>query len=271
MAAESIVVEQKGHVALVTINRPEKMNAFDENLFAALESAAGKLKAGLPRAIVITGAGDKAFSAGFDVNPDNHMVKRIIDAATQKDPGPAGQLIRAIRRSVDEFVGLPVPIIAAVNGIAYGGGAELAMRCDMRVLDPGAVICFSETRLGLMPDWGGGTALTVLAGPSRAAELILTGRKVDAREAMAIGIANHVSEKGKALDEAFSLAEMIASNGPRAVRSALTLIRNKAELTAGGSLELEERLAAELVASGECFHGVAAFLQKKKPEFPDIN
>lgn len=270
MAAESIIVEQKGHIALVTINRPEKMNAFDETLFSSLESTTEKLKANLPRAIVITGAGDRAFSAGFDVNPDNPMVKRIIDAAAQKDPGPAAELIRAIRRAVDEFVKLPVPIIAAINGIAYGGGAELAMRCDMRVLDPGAVICFSETRLGLMPDWGGGTALTVLAGPSRAAELILTGRKVDAHEALTIGIANRVSEKGRAVEEAFSLAGMIASNGPRAVRSALSLIRGKAELTAGGSLDFEERLAAELVASGECFHGVAAFLQKKKPEFPDI-
>ncbi|HOO73170.1 MAG TPA: enoyl-CoA hydratase/isomerase family protein [Spirochaetota bacterium] len=269
MAHESLILEQRGRVALVTINRPDKMNAFDEELFFRLESVTERLRARLPRAVVLTGAGDRAFSAGFDVNPANPMVKRIIDAATHKDPGPARDLIRAIRKAVDGFVSLPVPLIAAVNGIAYGGGAELAMRCDMRVLDPVAVICFSETKLGLMPDWGGGTALIGIAGPSRAAELIFTGRKVGAVEAYTMGLANRVSEKGRALEEALSLADTIASNGPRAVRSALTLIRENAGLTGSCSLEMEERLAAELVASGECFHGVAAFLEKKKPDFPD--
>ncbi|HRZ28772.1 MAG TPA: enoyl-CoA hydratase-related protein, partial [Spirochaetota bacterium] len=168
-------------------------------------------------------------------------------------------------------VGLPVPMIAAVNGMAYGGGAELAMRCDMRVLDPGAVICFSETRLGLMPDWGGGTALIGIAGTSCAADLILTGRKVDAAEAYAMGLANRISGKGRSLEEALAIAEMIASNGPRAVRSALALSRGYAALNGVNSLDMEEKLAAELIASGECFHGVAAFLQKRKPDFPDID
>ncbi len=271
MTVESIILEQKGNVALVTINRPEKMNAFDETLFKNLESVTETLKNRLPRAIVITGAGGRSFSAGFDVNPDNPMVKRIMDAAAKKDTAPAIELIRTIRKAVDGFVNLPVPLIAAIEGIAYGGGAEFAMRCDIRVLDPEAVICFSETKLGLMPDWGGGTALIGIAGPSRAADLILTGRKVDAAEASTLGIANRISEKGRALDEALSIAEMIASNGPRAVRSSLSLIRNRSELTGSGSLDMEEKLAADLVASGECFHGVAAFLQKKKPVFPDID
>ncbi|HOW82324.1 MAG TPA: enoyl-CoA hydratase/isomerase family protein [Spirochaetota bacterium] len=271
MPYESLILEERGRVALVIINRPDKMNAFDEELFGNLESVTEKLKAGLPRAIVVTGAGDRAFSAGFDVNPSNPMVKRIIDAATRKDAGPAKDLIRAIRRAVDGFVGLPVPMIAAVNGMAYGGGAELAMRCDMRVLDPGAVICFSETRLGLMPDWGGGTALIGIAGTSCAADLILTGRKVDAAEAYAMGLANRISGKGRSLEEALAIAEMIASNGPRAVRSALALSRGYAALNGVNSLDMEEKLAAELIASGECFHGVAAFLQKRKPDFPDID
>jgi len=271
MAHESLILEQAGRVALVTINRPEKMNAFDEELFLNLESVTERLRADRPRAVVITGAGDTAFSAGFDVNPVNPMVKRIIDAASQKNPESAKELIRAIRRAVDGFVNLPVPIIAAVNGIAYGGGAELAMRCDLRVFDPGAVICFSETKLGLMPDWGGGTALIGIAGPSRAAELVLTGRKIDAVEACAMGLANRISEKGCALEEAMSMAEMIASNGPRAIRSALSLIRGNASLIGDRSLEMEEKLAAELVASGECFHGVAAFLEKRNPDFPDID
>lgn len=270
MTNGSMIIERRGPVAIVTINRPEKMNAFDEQMFAHLEDATNDLKSHLPRVVVITGAGDKSFSAGFDVNPTNPMVKRIVDAASKKDPGPAKELIRAIRRAVDGFASLPVPLIAAVNGIAYGGGAELAMRCDIRVLDPGAVICFSEARLGLMPDWGGGTALTGIAGPSLAAELILTGRKVGAEEALARGLANLISAGGRALNEAVSMAEMIASNGPRAVRNSLALIRARADLTGSASLEMEAELAAELVASGECFHGVGAFLEKRAPVFPDI-
>ncbi len=270
MKPDSIVVERRGHVAVVTINRPNKRNAFDELLFKALEKAAAQLNAGLPRAVVITGAGEKAFSAGFDVSPDNPMVKRIVDAASRKDPGPARELIGEIRRAYDGFTALPVPLIAAINGLAFGGGAELAVRCDLRVMDPGAVICFSETSLGLMPDHGGGAALAGLVGPSRAAELILTGRRVGTDEALAMGLANRISLKGRSLEEALSLAETIAANGPRAVRSALAVIRERQSQGYRAMLSIEAELAAALISSGECFHGVAALLEKKKPVFPDI-
>ena len=126
-------MERKGKVVIVTINRPQKRNAFDEGLFLQLESITSEITSSLPRAVIITGAGDKSFSAGFDVHPDNPMVKRIIDAAAAHDREPAQSLINAIRKSIDAFVSLPGPLIAAINGLAYGGGAELAVRCDMRV------------------------------------------------------------------------------------------------------------------------------------------
>ena len=154
MNPELILLERKGHVAVVTINRPERKNAFNEALFNRIGVIASELKARPPRAVVITGAGDTSFSAGFDVNPDNPMLDRIIKAMSTGDGDPAKQLIRDIRRTVDDFISIPVPLIAALNGSAYGGGAEFAVRCDLRVMDPGAVICFSEVRLGLMPDWG---------------------------------------------------------------------------------------------------------------------
>lgn len=270
MKRESIIIERRGHVGIVTINRPEKRNAFDEALFHALEKATAELSAGLPRAVVITGAGEKAFSAGFDVSPDNPMIKRIVDAASRKDPGPARELIGAIRRAYDGFTALPVPLIAAINGLAFGGGAELAVRCDLRVMDPGAVICFSETSLGLMPDHGGGAALSGLVGTSRAADLILTGRRVGADEALALGIINRISGEGRALEEAIALAETIAANGPRAVRSALAVIRERQNHSYREMLSMEAEMAAALISSGECFHGVGALLEKKKPVFPDI-
>lgn len=265
-----ILIERHENIAVVTIDRQPKMNSFDEELFFKLGEAADRIRSDLPRAVILTGAGDRSFSSGFDVNPENPMVKRIIDAASAKDIAPAQELISAIRKAVDSFVTLPVPVIAAMNGSAYGGGAELAMRCDIRIADPDAVICFSETKLGLMPDWGGGAALVNVAGPSIAADLILTGRKVSAAEAYSLGIINRVSSKGKALEDARSVAEMISSNGPLAVRYALNLIRKSMNMTLDETLDMESSLAASLISSGECFHGVGAFIQKKKPVFPDV-
>jgi enoyl-CoA hydratase/carnithine racemase len=270
MSTEPILLERRDKVAVVTINRPERRNSFNEAMFARIAEVASELRAAPPRAVVITGAGETAFSAGFDVNPDNPMVDGIVKAMSTGDKGPSRKLIRDIRAAIDAFVSLPFPLIAALNGLAYGGGAELATRCDLRVMDEDAVICFSETRLGLMPDWGGGPALARLIGPSRAADLILTARKVGSDEALSMGLANRVSEKGRALEEALELAGAIAENGPRAVRDALGLLRLSQDIPFNAMLDREEELASALIASGECVHGVGAFLEKKKPVFPDL-
>jgi len=271
VSEEGISLERKGKVAIVTMNRPQRQNAFNEHMFLALARVTGELKMNLPRAIVLTGGGDNIFSAGFDVNPDNPWVAKLIDSVEKADRTPAENLIGQLRKIVDEFVCLPVPIIAALNGLTYGGGAELAVRCDLRVMDPDAVICFSEVRLGLMPDWGGGATLAHLIGSSRAADLILTGRKIKAGEAINLGLVNRINRPGGCLDEAVRLAEMISKNGPRAVRYALSLIRQSRNQSLNRSLDLEAGKAVSLIASGECFHGVAAFLEKKEPEFPDVD
>ncbi len=271
MPQEDIRLERNGKVAMVTIHRPHKRNAFNGHMFSELEKVTRELKKDLPRGVVITGEGDKAFSAGFDVTPDNPMVTAIIDSVEKQDRAPAEKAIGRLRKAVDDFVGLPVPIIAALNGLAYGGGAELAIRCDLRVMDPNAVICFSEVKLGLMPDWGGGATLSHLVGASRAADLILTARKVKAGEALGLGLANRISRPGQAFEEAVELAETIAKNGPRAVGHALEIIRQSRNLSLNQSLDLEADKAVSLIVSGECFHGVAAFLEKKEPEFPDIS
>jgi enoyl-CoA hydratase len=263
-------LEYRGNIAVVTLDRPARRNAFNEKMWDDFERAAAALGAKPPRAVVVTGAGGKAFCAGFDVNPDNPQIERLIGAVNEHSRPPVEALLGRIRAAVDRLVFLPVPVIAAINGLAYGGGAELAVRCDLRVADPDAVICFSELKLGLMPDWGGGASLARLAGPARAADLILTARKVSADEALRLGIVNRISVPGGALAEALELAGTIARNGPRAARHALQVIRRAADMPLNEALELETAQAVELTASGECIHGITAFLLKKEPEFPDL-
>ena len=264
-----ICLQRQGHIAVITLNRPAKQNAFDQHMWDCLDKVTAELEISLPRVIVLAGAGEKAFCAGFDVNPENPLLQPLLAAMESHDRGPAYDLVHRIRTSIDRLVSLPVPIIAAINGLAYGGGAEIASRCDLRVMDPQAVICFSEVRLGLMPDQGGVVGLTRLVGASRAAALILTGRKVGAEEAFQLGWTNRISGPGKALEEALSLAFSIAQNGPRAVRHALSVIRKTCDLTTQEALELETEEAVNLIVSGESIHGISAFLTRQKPEFPD--
>ena len=264
-----ISLKRQEHIAIITIERPAKHNALDQHMWDCLDKTIAELQQSLPRVIILTGTGDTAFCAGFDVNPENPLLTPLLTAAESHDKRPAHELIHRIRTSTDKLVSLPVPTIAAINGLAYGGGAEIASRCDLRVMDPNAVICFSEVRLGLMPDHGGVVGLTKLVGASRAADLILTARKVDAQEALHLGLTNRISEPGKALDEALSLALSIAQNGPRAIRHALSVIRKTSDLTTQEALELETQEAVTLIASGECIHGVAAFLTRQKPEFSE--
>ena len=269
MADNGVLLENRGHCSIITINRPEKLNTFDADIWSGLEQAVARLRAKLPRVIIVTGAGGRAFSAGFDVSPANPQVASLIESIRSHVHEPVERLIRYIRTTVDSLVTLPAPVIACINGLAYGGGAELAARCDLRVMDPGASICFSEVSLGLMPDWGGGVALARLVGRSRAADLILTARTVGAEEALALGLVNRISRPGTSLADSLEMAETIAKNGPRAIRAALEVIRRAMDIPPRDAQELETMMASDLITSGECIHGITAFMSKKDPEFPD--
>jgi enoyl-CoA hydratase len=265
----TVTVERLNNIAIVTLRRPERHNAFNDEMWRGFELAIEELAGKLPRVVVITGEGEKAFCAGFDVNPDNPQITSFLDAIQNHNRESITGLIHYIRGVTDRFAGLPVPLIAAVNGMAFGGGAELAARCDIRVVDPSAVFCFSEVRLGLMPDWGGGVALTRLLGPARAADLILTARRLGADEAYRMGLAERVSASGASLDDAISMAVTISQNGPHATRAALSVIRKTPDLRFAEALDMESELAAGLIAGGECVHGITALLSKKEPDFPD--
>lgn len=266
-----IAVERDTSLAIVTFRRPDRLNAFNQAMFEALEDAAIALSTSPPRAVIVTGAGSDAFCAGFDVNPDNPMVAEMARAMERQEKEIVTRSIAVLRAAVDRFIALPVPIIAAINGKAFGGGAELAVRCDLRVMDPAAEICFSEVRLGLMPDWGGGATLTHLIGTASAADLILTARRVGADEALRLGLINRISAPGKVLEEAVAMAEAIVCNGPQAVQSALTVIRAGRNLSLQATLDLEQQTAVDLIVSGECLHGIGAFLTGETPIFPDLS
>ena len=269
MSEYGINLEYLDHIAIIKIDRPQRLNTFNEIMWTELEEVIVKLKQDIPRVAILTGAGNKSFSAGFDVSVDNPQVSSLIEAIKANDRSPVEKLIRRIRNIVDSVFNLPVPIIAAINGNAYGGGAELAVRCDLRFMEPDAVICFSEVRLGLMPDWGGTAVLPRLVGPANAADMILTAREVNAEEALSLGLINHISSPTKVLSESIDLAERIAQNGPSAVRFALEVIRSTSNISLKEALELEMEKAISLITSGECFHGISAFLSKKEPKFPN--
>ena len=269
MPKENVSLEYRGKIAIITLNRPQKRNALNAAMFSHLETVIKQLQEHLPRVVILVGEGDTAFCAGFDVHPDNPMFESLLASAENNDEVPARRSIGRVRAVVDGLIELPVPIIAAINGQAYGGGAEIAMRCDLKVMDSNAVVCFSETRLGLMPDFGGTPSLVRLVGPSVAADLILTARKILADEALSLKLVNRLSAPGKSLNDAIALGEAIAANGPKAIGAALEVIRRSPDLPLKDALTLEIDRAVSLIASGECIHGVAAFLEKKAPVFPD--
>ncbi|MBW2457498.1 MAG: enoyl-CoA hydratase/isomerase family protein [Deltaproteobacteria bacterium] len=270
MSDGTVSVERVDQVALVTLRRPDKRNALNEAMWRGLAAAAQKLREQAPRAVVVTGEGS-AFCAGMDLSAENPQLAGLAQAAQTRDPGPMRELLTQLRPAIDAFIALPVPTIAAVNGLAYGGGAELATRCDLRVVDPDAEICFSEVRLGLIPDMGGCATLPRLVGRAVATDLIVTARRVKSAEALSLGLANRVSAPGKVVEEALALGRSIAQNGPRAVRAALDVIRRGADLTEDEALALERDRATEVMATGECIFGVTAVMAHQDPEFPDID
>lgn len=267
MSTEQVRLDRDGHIAVITIDRPERRNALNRQLWTQLGKRADELAASLPRVVILTGAGDVAFSAGMDVNPDNPQVAELTSAVQKGDEAPVRAMLDEIHAALDRLFALPVPIIAAVNGLAYGGGAEIATRCDLRVMDEAAKLCFSEVRLGLMPDLGGGIALAHLIGSGRGADLILSARKVEAAEALQLGWANRVVATGTALDTAAQLGRDIAANGPSAVRAATQILRRGQP--SSEAIRAEVDAAVALIAGGECVHGITAFMTRTEPKFPD--
>ncbi|MBW1773124.1 MAG: enoyl-CoA hydratase/isomerase family protein [Deltaproteobacteria bacterium] len=219
----------------------------------ALVELAGLQEVGV---VIVTGGGEKAFIAGADI-------KMI----SEKRPEEAGEMSAYTQRILLKIERFDRVVIAAVNGLALGGGCEVAMACDIRVMDESAIIGLPEVSLGLLPGAGGTQRLARLVGMGKAKELILTGDPINADEAKSIGLAERVAPKGEAVMEARKLAKRVLLRGPVAVRNAKKAINEGIDMPFGDGLKRETALFSALFETQDMQEGVSAFLEKRKPNF----
>jgi len=249
--------ERRGSTELWTINGEKRRNAISRAALTEFEERVARVsKDHSTRAVVLTGAGDRAFCAGADlkerVGMSNGDVRSFL--------GQLGRTLRALELSDCVF-------IAALNGAALGGGTELALACDFRVAAPTAELGLTEVQLGIIPGGGGTQRLPRLVGPARAKDLILTGRRINAAEALAIGLVQRLAPEGRLLEVAFGLAEQVAANAPLAVAAAKHAVDEGLALRLDDALALEHRHYETVLASEDRLEGLAAFAAKRPPQF----
>jgi 2-(1,2-epoxy-1,2-dihydrophenyl)acetyl-CoA isomerase len=260
--SELVLLAEAEGVATMVLNRPDKMNAFDLDMRAQFIAAIDAVAASpTVRVLVITGAG-RAFSAGGDIG---FMVRLKQQGATFEEG--LGALVDTGRAGIAKLFALPIPTIAAVNGAAAGGGANLALACDLRIVSDRASFGQSFIKIGLHPDWGGTYFLPRLVGIARALELCWLGDQVDAAEALRVGLVHRVVAHDRLLDEARALAARLAAAPQTSVRAIKRTIR------AGALRSLEECLEAEYETQAACWRspdsdeGVRAFVERRAPSF----
>jgi len=252
-----IDLQREGAVATVTINQPERLNALNAELLGELLAIVRTVREDASiRAVILTGAGERAFVAGADI--------KAMSTMTSDEALAFARLAHAVMNAIDA---LPIPVIAAVNGFALGGGTELALAADIRIASENAVFAQPEVSLGIIPGWGGTQRLTRLVGEGIAAELIFTGRRVAADEALRIGLVSAVVSQEDLLSHATSMADTIAANAGGAVRTAKRLIRRSRESGAQAALAEEARAFADLFGTHDQREGMTAFVEKRAAEF----
>jgi enoyl-CoA hydratase len=252
--SDAVRVAIDGPVAVVTVDNPP-VNALGNTILEGLRATAQALAANTDvRAVVLSGAGEKAFMAGADLDE----FRGFLDVE-----GAIHEHVEISRGALGALSALPQPLVAAVQASAMGGGLEVALTCDLLVVDPSARLGLPEVRLGLMPGAGGTQRLSRRIGEGRAKELILLGGNITAEEAHAIGLANRVSAAGRTVEEAVALAERLAGLPGRAVQAIKQAFA--ADLTRG--LDRERELFLGLFTTDDVREGVAAFVEKRKPAF----
>ena len=252
-----LLVEEQDQIAILTLNRPQVMNSFNFAQLRALRDQVEALRFRTDiRVIVITGAGERAFCAGADLK----------ERATLT-PVQVKEFIFTIRNLFTAIEQMPKPVIAAVNGIALGGGTELALACDMRIAALNASMGLTETRLAIIPGAGGTQRLPRLVGKGKAKELIFTGRRVDAQEALEIGLVNRICEQSELLDECMKMASMICETGPVAIEQAKYAINYGLETDLNTGLAIESNAYWVTIPTQDRLEGLAAFREKRKPVY----
>ena len=256
MTFENILIEKRGRIAIVTVNRPDKLNALNIPTRREILRAFEQLKTDDEvRVVIITGAGPKSFIAGADINEFAGMT-----AIKQRDVMKSG-------RAFDSVEDFPKPVIAMINGFALGGGCELAMSCDIRVASSSAKLGQPEIKLGIIPGGGGTQRLTRLVGEGKAMELILTGDMISADEAKQLGLVNHVFAPEELEAKTLELANKIAEFSPIALAMAKASVKNAARMNLREGLDSEIDLFALCFSSEDKEEGVRAFIEKRKAEF----
>jgi enoyl-CoA hydratase len=257
MAWQNLLVEKRDGIAVVTINRPDKLNALDDRTVEELDGAFADLGADASvRGVILTGSGEKAFVAGAD----------IAELATQSPVDGKERSIRG-QKVLDRIENLGKPVIAAINGFALGGGCELAMACHVRMASENARLGTPEVKLGIMCGYAGSQRLPRLVGKGRALEMLLTGEMVDAQEAFRIGLVNRVIPKEKLLAESEGLLRKMIANGPVSLRFTMEAVNSGLELPLAEAQYLEATLFGLICTTDDMKEGTKAFLEKRPAKF----
>ncbi len=244
-------------IATLTIHRPRVKNAIDRRTMEEMETAVGLAEQDPHlRTLVLTGAGHDAFISGGDLR---YFQSLVTDGQVLKMLLAMGRLLRRIEN-------LPVPVIAAVNGYAIGGGTEVALACDLRIAAAEASFVFRQVDIGLITAWGGAQRLQRLVGPARASRLLLLGETISAHEALAMGLVDHVVSRSKLLSEARGVARKIAAKPPQAIRAMKRALVQGRDMPFQAGLALEMNLFRSLWRSKDHDEAVSAFLQKRRPQ-----
>lgn len=252
-----LVSKREDGIATITLNRPEAANALSLQMLCELHEAIGEIRFDrFVRCVIVTGAGEKAFCAGADLKERAGM-----------DTTQVRKTVSLIRGNLNDLESLPQPVIAAVNGAAFGGGTELALACDIRVASEQAKFGLTETSLGIIPGAGGTQRLPRLIGKGRAKELIFTARRIDAKEALAIGLVEYVVPAGALLDKALEIAGQIVRNAPVALAQAKYAIDRGYEVDLHTGLAIEMNAYEVTIPTKDRLEGLRAFREKRAPRY----
>ena len=250
---EFIKYEEEGQIAILTINRPKALNALNSQVLEELDKTLDAIDLNKIRALIITGAGEKSFVAGADIGEMSSLTKKEGEAFGKKG--------NDVFRKLETF---PIPVIAAVNGFALGGGCEISMSCDIRICSDNAIFGQPEVGLGITPGFGGTQRLARLVGQGMAKQMIYTARNIKADEALRIGLVNAVYPQSELLNEAKKLAETIARQAPIAVRNSKKAINDGLQVDMDKAIEIEERLFGDCFETEDQRAGMGNFLEKDK-------
>ncbi|MFY4774258.1 enoyl-CoA hydratase-related protein [Metabacillus sp. RGM 3146] len=253
----NVLYTVENYTAFLTINRPESLNCFNYETLEQLEEIVEEIRSNREvRTVIITGAGEKAFSAGADLKERKTLTEQQVKRNLYK----IGEVFFKIEQ-------LPQPVIAGINGYAFGGGMELALACDFRIMGDHAQIGLTETSLGIIPGAGGTQRLPRLIGEARAMELILTARRLNAEDALKYGLVLEIVPGDQVLEVCKELAEAISKNGPVAVQQAKFAIKNGLNADLHTGLQIERKAYEITIPTEDRVEALQAFSEKRKPVF----